>query len=481
MTDTPRQPSGAAHSCAIDRPFTPALRSYFRDLASLDWAASVPSCVFVRDWENLPERSPYDIDLMADAGEMDACASALVDAAASRGLECVVRPASTGVNILVLDLVVAPDRRNWAYFEIATRKRLTRDIVLTPGAMEIARDRGLPVPAPAWRYLINLLQAFRRGDLERYRPVLDACAHEEPDCSRLVSSTFGIDPADLTGMFAESASLTEWQKRLKVAVKPPKPSPKPRSIGNRLRLWAVRRFYFLPTPELYAVTVHGPDGVGKSTACDTVSAMFAGFPVSLEAFHHVTSWKKSLAPQPAPDPQAPITFPRRLLRAGYRMAPELVRDGWRTLTGYHYYAKRLNERVFVGYLSRRVMLLDRYMYDMYVKQRIRGEIGPLGKLIGFTCCAAMRRPRRAILLTDIPDRIIERKQELSLDEIASYQRAMRRLLRRLVVNHTEIEVNGRSREEVARAFARTIIQAIGPDLIQLMRYAASAPSLETYE
>ncbi len=174
--------AGAETQWTTQAPFSRRLQAFHRDLASLRWPDLAPTCVFVRDYEALPRSAPFDIDLMAADRDLAACVRLITDTAQAQDLESVVKPASTGINILVLDLTPAHAYRTWVYYEIATHKRLTRDLVLTPEAMTIIGDTGLPVPSTEWRFLINLLQALRKGDLEQYRAVLDERRQETPSC-----------------------------------------------------------------------------------------------------------------------------------------------------------------------------------------------------------------------------------------------------------------------------------------------------------
>ena len=442
-----------------ERPFSDGVRMFHQHLASADWPGRASSFVFVRDYEGLPGHAPFDIDAMASADDLLDCRAVFEETAKALGLICLVQPGSTGINILILELTRAPAQRTWSYFEIATHKKLARDFTVRPREMTIERSSGLPVPSNAWRFAINLLQALRRSDLDRYRPVLEA---------------------EIDEILSAAKPLSHWQDRLGVTVKPSKPSASPRSWRNRLRLAALRRLYVMPSKEMYLISVHGADGVGKSTACELVGSMFAGYPIGLDAFHHVTSWKHKSEPTPGTDPAPKVkTTPsensplRAILKFGYRASPEFVRDWWRAVTGYHHYGRSLNQKVFQGYLDHRIMILDRYVYDMFLKLGIRKAAGRLGTLVGYLACRFMRRPLRAVLIVDSPEAVIARKQELTLQEIDDYQTSMERLLSRLRVPHTVIHVADRDADAVADELARTIIGAVGTDLLQLMRYTVN--------
>ncbi|MBT6537441.1 MAG: hypothetical protein HOK98_14800 [Rhodospirillaceae bacterium] len=110
---------------------------------------------------------------------------------------------------------------------------------------------------------------------------------------------------------------------------------------------------------------------------------------------------------------------------------------------------------------------------MFLKLGIRKAAGRLGTLVGYLACRFMRRPSRAVLIVDSPEAVIARKQELTLQEIDDYQTSMERLLSRLRVPHTVIHVADRDADAVADELARTIIGAVGTDLLQLMRYTVN--------
>jgi len=481
----PTQPGpGAQTRWGTERPFSDGVRTFHQRLATTDWPRRAPSFVFVRDYEGLPDSAPFDIDAMAEEGDIPSCRSVFEETAAALGLICLVQTGSAGINILVLELTCAPAHRTWSYFEISTHKKLARDFILQPREITIERTNGLPTPSNPWRFAINLLQALRRSNLDRYRPVLEDCLQNTPGCHSLVGGKLGLNDTDIHNILNAGQPLADWQNQLGVTVKPPKPGAPHRSWKNCLRLAALRRLYVISSKEMYLISVHGADGVGKSTACDLVGGMFAGYPIELDAFHH-TKWKhRTAADAKAAPPKVTTASPlkpsplRAILKLGYRVSPEFVRDWWRSVIGYHNYGRSLNQKVFQGYLDHRIMILDRYVYDEFIKLGIHKAYGRLGTLVGYLACKIMRRPLLAILIVDLPEAVIARKQELSLQEIGDYQASMEHLLSRLRIPHTVIQVAGRDAETVADELARTIIGAIGTNLLQLMRYTVAPRSTQ---
>ena len=199
--------------------------------------------------------------------------------------------------------------------------------------------------------------------------------------------------------------------------------------------------------------------------------MFAGYPIGMNSAHHVTSWKRKNAQiAGASDAATDVSIAHRVLRVIYRAAPQFARDLWVTSSGYHKYSRNVNTETYRSYIDWKILLLDRYIYDVSVKETILRANSPLRDFVSQVHCFIMRRPRLAILLQDTPVEIVKRKQELNETEIEDYQTLMRGLVRRLGVRFTLINVCGRSRDDIAREVASAIIERVGVDLHVLMRH-----------
>lgn len=451
--------------------FSPGLRTFHKRLAGVAWQEEAGSCVFVRDYGGLPDTAPFDIDIMVDRSELGRFRSVFETNAQAARLACITREVPSGLHILLLDLVVAPAFRTWAYYEIATAKKLTRSFVLTSGAIAVQSDGGLPIPDPRWRFLIDFAQALRKGDISRYEQSLKGAIEVNPNCIDLCVSTLGLRPADIHRILSDPSQMDHVADRIGIAKKKPKPVAD-LPLRTRLRRTALRHLYFLPTPQMHVFTIHGPDGVGKSTAGNLVKDMFAGHPFGMEYAHHVTSWKHKQNPD-AGGATADVSLTHKILRVIYRAAPQFARDIWVTSSGYHKYSRNVNAEVYRSYTSRNILLLDRYIYDLSVKDKVRGTSSRISNSVSQLHCLIMRRPSLAILLQDRPSEIIKRKQELNEAEIRDYQILLRKMLQRLRVRFEIIEVGGRTRNEIARDLATAIIEHVGVDLHVLMRHELS--------
>lgn len=83
-------------------------------------------------------------------------------------------------------------------------------------------------------------------------------------------------------------------------------------------------------------------------------------------------------------------------------------------------------------------------------------------------CLLMRPPQLILLLRDEPQHIHERKQELSVSQIADYQSRLSELCRKSGAAVVEVELDGRTPNELARALDGRILEALGPDLVNLV-------------
>lgn len=466
MTDSGT--GGADGGARLDRKrFSSRLSTFHRRLAGVDWAREAPTCVFVRDYGGLPDRAPFDIDIMVDASEVAALGKIFERIADQTGIASIVRNVPSGLHILTLDLAVAPARRTWAYYEVATNKRLTAAFHLYASDIDVVRDRGLPVPDLKWGFLIDFLQALRKRDMGRYQRALEAAIDTDGKCVDLAVSRLGATAEQIRELLADPSGLEQLASAIGVEKKPEKKVPRPK-LRTRLQRAALERLYVLPARSMNTFTIHGADGVGKSTACNIVRDMFAGYPLGMEAAHHVTSWKRRLKAQP-PDPATEASLTHKMLRVIYRAAPRFARDFWVTSSGYHRYSKNVNAEVYRSWINGKILLLDRYIYDVWVKDRVRRSSSLLADLVGALHCFVMRRPSLAVVLLDDPASIVRRKQELSETEIADYQRLMRSMLQLLRVRSSEIHVGGRTPEDIGRELARSIIDHIGVGLHNLMR------------
>lgn len=220
-------------------------------------------------------------------------------------------------------------------------------------------------------------------------------------------------------------------------------------------------------------TIHGPDGVGKTTACDLASQTFGLAPLGYKQFHHVTGWKRkgevNAASGRSSKEQIP-NFGRSFLKLIYRNLPQIFRDVWVLSTSYVKYSRGINNLISEHYENRDIVLCDRYIYDLTVKNSLEDYRNIIHRIVHGVHSRLQRRPKLAIVLRDKPENIIKRKRELSLEHIGRYQTDIVATLEKMKVPYKIISVEGRKPDEVAEEIVRAIMDDVGNMTVELVRH-----------
>ena len=163
----------------------------------------------------------------------------------------------------------------------------------------------------------------------------------------------------------------------------------------------------------------------------------------------------------------PRSFFYRIFRFLWRITiPERVKK--LTIAGLNEtrYLYRINEKICRTVFEDKIGIADRYAYDRYVKSKLTGK--PRWQTWLFlTTAVVAKKPRMIFLIQDNPDAVIERKQELSVQQIDDYQKSIHRVIKRLRVPHKLINVKGRKAEEVACEIFDHILRQVGGELFPL--------------
>ena len=240
-----------------------------------------------------------------------------------------------------------------------------------------------------------------------------------------------------------------------------------------------RKYYFIHLDQPLLITLHGADGVGKSTVCDLIQERFKHLPFATEVFHHNRGWKyhkivteegqETYVPKSEQVSDTQVGLVHKLLRVVYGYLPSNVRSAWSIFIGMHTYCKKFNEFIAEKYFHNNILLSDRYIYDSWVKSVVVQNATPTQKLIMRCFSYLMRRPRLSIILLDEPAKIYERKQELDMDQIDQFQR----LLQDIVPNYSEhtemIWINQQSPEIISEHITALILENLQGSAIRSLR------------
>ena len=462
-------------------PFSDRLQRFYLRLMEFPWRSEFPRSVFIRDYETLPERAPFDIDLMMPESYWDPLARLFDKLATQCGLVSIAKKNPNALLILLFDPEKAEGRRAWAYHEVRKELPLTDKAELTADDLEINYLGDMPVPSNPWRFLLLFHQGLRKDKLRQARPELRGLMEDNPECVDLCTTYLGASRKEIDTVLSEPDQTSKWRKKFGI----PEPGKKvdyPLSARTILKRRLMRTFYVIHVGRPLLYTLHGPDGVGKSTVCAEVAEILSAYPIPFAMFHHITGWKK---PAPALDDPSSgasrnadknggrISLWRRFLRVTYRNLPEIFRKVWVLSSGYHHYSKNLNRCIQEHFVSGNIMLCDRYVYDIWTKERLEMRSGHPLNLLHFLHCRAIRRPELAFVLTDEPEAIYRRKKELSPEDIGRYQEYMDEALARLDVRARTVPIASRPAAEVATEVVQSLLRDVGEELISLLRGEAA--------
>lgn len=461
--------------------YTKPIQAFIADMANWSWDSQMPSALFIRDYANLPEKSPHDIDMMIDAEEQGIFLDHVAERASAFDLHYSIRRQKNVCFALVFDLDVSRPGRAWAFLEVRESIQISPSVALQTNkiAKEFDKKTGLPIPEKSWIAFLEMFQGLRANKLERAKETLANLGIEPNGFAEHFSSLTGNQikhPLD----FSEDGDDVSNLRDLIVLKKEKPDTPESLPYKTRLNRMIFKNAYYIHHAKPLLFTIHGPDGVGKSTTCREVEKIFARLPLPLCSHHHITGWKY-------PKPEALNTDASEIaesnkkaradwqpgslhlfLRWGYRKMPQSLQSGYVLAQGYNKYLTNLNKLVFKEYCRGNITFIDRYIYDLATKNVIK-KLGWQWVSTLFTRLA--RLPIRTYVLTDTDENIYSRKQELSLDEIRRYKTIMASVMKRRGASKKTIDLAGKSPETVAQIISKDILISCDLQLREIMSAA----------
>jgi len=411
VSETPAEPADR------DRPLAGSIRAWLADLFDALTRDSV-RWVVPRGGELLPNHAGFDLDLLVDAAAVGGVFDKATALADSHGLVVVVRQKPNGGKIAVFWVHPASVERNWLLLDIQTK-------LSAPGTPELFAG------VVSRRFI-----AFQGWNV---------AIPDEPS----------------------QAVIAEMHARRKRAMAN---ASSPRD-GLRLRLG---RLLFFRVPFVHrhrplAFALCGPDGVGKSTLIDRMLKILGGYPIDVHALHHTTHVKeKERMTALAGGAEADRSNLYRAVRALWRdLVPAALKDGILGLRAELIYVHRMNKVIGDDFYDGRLTLIDRYIYDRWLKMRWLDRASA-HKLIARLTCRILRPPRLTFAVSDDPGCVFARKQELSVERIADYCKSLSDLCERLGAPRYDLRVAGRSPEAVAAEAVVAMLRSCGSDLFDLI-------------
>ena len=98
--------------------FTKSLTAFHKDLFSFPWREKFPKCIFVRDYELLPDKAPYDVDIMLNETYWNEFQETITNLCSQRGLRIFFKRTKNHLLFIILDICSDKKFRTWVYYEI---------------------------------------------------------------------------------------------------------------------------------------------------------------------------------------------------------------------------------------------------------------------------------------------------------------------------------------------------------------------------
>lgn len=207
------------------------------------------------------------------------------------------------------------------------------------------------------------------------------------------------------------------------------------------------------------LVITGAHGVGKTTVLAACNDWFVAKGIAVTPFHHIAVGAPGKATPNGHETETAAAAPARrgvwgkLVPTPLKLIVVTVLDELRYIHGITRILRR-------AAAEQRVAIADRYVYDRLVALRLRGR-PPIQRAAVRITCSLLRHPTLTILLTDRPDAIHARKQEMTVDEIRRYHDELVTLCQELGIPFIEVPVAGRDPDMLAADIGQRILETLG--------------------
>lgn len=404
----------------------PRTLGQFLTRAFARWDLAQIPYVVLRNYEQLPEHTSGDVDVLVSADRLEDAEVLLTAAAVETGWRLHHRAEFSPISLFFS--TVAGD----AQVHIDLFKHLVwRGAEILPAQTVLARRRqynNFHVPDPVHEAILNLLTRLLYAGYikEKYRPTILDLARRDPTAFR-DGLALVFDP-DTAEWVADRVLAAEWSDierrvgRLRRALLANALRRYPVTFLRRLVRDALRLTRRLLHPPGILLVLIGPDGSGKSTVADRiVQELNVTFPADKALRQH---WKPCFLPRRSRQTD------ERWVRNPHGRPP---RGKWKSsaIFLYHwldfvlgYYFKYLPVRFRNG-----LVLVERHYYDFFVDQRrYLLRVPPWLVRLGHRL---LPRADLVVLFHAPPEVLLARKREIAPEEVARQCTAFVDLVRTL--------------------------------------------------
>ena len=435
--------------------FTNNIVKFNESLRLINWKKKFPESVFIRDHENLPFKSPYDIDLIIGEKEIKSFYNCLKKLAKNNSLILISKKFVNSFIVILFDLNFYKNKRNWIFFEIRTKYIIRKNLQIVSKDIQIYyRKNQLPIPEKKWLcffYFHQYLRKRKKKHLDFLKKISLSNKH-----TSVIRKLLKYDSQQISDIFKKKKTKKENKKiELFNQVK------KKRSFINTVKIEIIKKLYFFRVKSNSLFTINGADGAGKSSILNQISKIMEYYPFDVELIHH----NKGGVKKTRPVKQYNKSFFRKILSFIYLRLPNFFREIWLYFTHYLRYTLNMNSFVMKNTFSSKIIILDRYIYDLWAKDKVKSELSPF--IISFVYnifCRIIKFPAKAYFIYDKPENIYKRKKELTKIQINFFQKHLTKIFNGIRVSFEKVLVKQDKPNDIAKKILEDIIKK-NPDLI----------------
>jgi hypothetical protein len=191
-------------------------------------------------------------------------------------------------------------------------------------------------------------------------------------------------------------------------------------------------------------------------------------------FHHISEWKLKKKKENNEEQEekendtTSVPPHRKALKLLWKFVPSGVKRIWGFVGAELKYNSKLCKVISDYFFGGRIMLMDRYIYDNWLKASVMPDIDKAQIFVKRLNCSISRPPKLALVVTDEPEKVHQRKQQLSVDSIEKYQKKIIDSFEKLALNFRIIKVDSRKPEEIGVEIAKAILDDAGNEIIPLI-------------
>tara|TARA_Y100000588_G_scaffold392835_2_gene506256 strand:- start:975 stop:1622 length:648 start_codon:yes stop_codon:yes gene_type:complete len=203
--------------------------------------------------------------------------------------------------------------------------------------------------------------------------------------------------------------------------------------------------------------ISGADGVGKTTTTELTEKILSKKGISVLSFHHMLKEKSASPSDTSSNQKGSAKRPEKAIWKSFipsslKMLVTSIRDEYK-------YMARINNMLRLARANKQIALCDRYVYDRLITIRLKKR-PLLHKFAVRIVCTLLQKPTLTVIITEYPEIIRARRQELSKSEIVSYQSNFISLCHTINAPLHILSANQRAPEFIAEELSEIIISSL---------------------